>query len=148
MNSINEQDNLIYKNGLKRTQNINEKLKKTKMKCLISDLALVGTNTEILLHLKGGPAKNLTNSFFKYTTDKCDYCGVQKNKTIQLDRAHCNIDGCDRSSLLEKSVNFHFIDKSTHITIKDILITYLKYHKDIPLFILCKKCHREYDNGK
>ena len=71
-----------------------------------------------------------------------------KNKTIQLDRAHCNIDGCDRSSLLEKSINTHFKDENTPIKIKDILITYLKYHTDIPLFILCKKCHREYDNGK
>ena len=50
------------------------------MNCLISDLAVLGTKTDILLHLKGGPAKNLTNSFFKYTNDKCDYCGVQKIK--------------------------------------------------------------------
>ena len=148
MNTINDKDSLIYKNGIKRTQNINEKLEKTRMNCLISDLLLVGTKTNILLHLKGGPAKNLTNSFFKYTNNKCDYCGVQKNKTIQLDRAHYNIDSCDRSSLLEKSINVHFIDESTPIKIKDILITYLKYHKDIPLFILCKKCHREYDTKK
>ena len=48
MNSINEKENLIYKNGLKRTQNINEKLKKTKINCLISDLAIVGTKTDLL----------------------------------------------------------------------------------------------------
>ena len=145
MNSINNKDSLIYKSGLKRTQNINEKLEKTRMNCLISDLKVVGTKTEILLHLKGGPAKNLTNSFFKYTNNKCDYCGIQKNKKTQLDRAHCNIDGFDRSSLLEKSINTKFIDKNTPIKIKDILINYLKYHKDKPLFILCKKCHRKYD---
>ena len=58
MNSINEKDNLIYKNGLKRTQNINVKLEKTKINCLISDLAVVGHKTDILSHLKGGPAKN------------------------------------------------------------------------------------------
>ena len=148
MDSINHIDSLIYKNGVKRTQNINEKIEKTRMKCLISDLKVVGTKMEILSHLKGGPAKNLTNSFFKYTNDNCDYCGVQKNKTIQLDRAHCNIDSCDRSSLLKKSINDNFIDESTPIKIKDILITYLKYHKNIPLFILCKKCHREYDKRK
>ena len=148
MNSINDKDSLIYKNGIKRTQNITEKLEKTKMNCLISDLKVVGTKTEILSHLKGGPTKNLTNSFFKYDTDKCDYCGLQKNKTTQLDRAHYNIDSCDRSSLLEKSINTNFIDEITSIKIKDILITYLKYHKDIPLFILCKKCHRIYDDKK
>ena len=145
MNIINNQDNLIYKNGLKRTQNINEILGKKRMNCLTSNVVVGGTKKDIHSHLKGGPAKNLTNTFFKYTTDKCDYCGIKKNKTIQLDRAHCNIDSCDRSSLLEKSINFHFIDENIPIKIKDILITYLKYHKDIPLFILCKKCHREYD---
>ena len=72
----------------------------------------------------------------------------KKIKTIQLDRAHYNIDSCDRSSLLEKSINFHFMDENTPIKIKYILITYLKYHNDIPLFILCKKCHREYDKRK
>ena len=100
MNSINNKDSLIYKSGLKRTQNINEKLEKTRMNCLISDLKVVGTKTEILLHLKGGPAKNLTNTFFKYTNNKCDYCGIQKNKKTQLDRAHCNKDSCDRTSFL------------------------------------------------
>ena len=148
MNSINDKHSLLYKNGIKRTQNINEKLEKTRIKELISDLELLGKKKDILSHLKKGPAKNLTNSFFKYTNDKCDYCGLQKNKTTQLDRAHCNIDGCDRSSLLEKSIDTHFKDEITPIKIKDILITYLKYHKDIPLFILCKTCHREYDNGK
>ena len=145
MNNINELDNLIYKNGVKRTKTIYEKLKKTKMNCLTNNSAIVGTKTDILLHLKGGPATNLTNSFFKYTDDKCDYCGVQKNENIQLDRAHCNIDSYDSSSLLEKSINFHFIDESTPIKIKYILRTYLEYHIDKPLFILCKKCHREYD---
>ena len=58
----------------------------------------------------------------------------------------CNKDGCDRSSLLDKSINFHFIDESTSVKIKDILITYLKYHEELPLFILCKECHRKYDN--
>ena len=145
MNSINDQDNLLYQNALKRTQDIDVKLEKTKINCLTSVLAVVGTKADILSHLKGGPAKNLTNMFFKYTTDKCDYCGVQKNKTIQLDRAHCNMDNCDRSSLLEKSINLHFIDESTPIKIKDILITYLKYHKKNTIIYLYKKCYCKYD---
>mgnify|MGYP006086089809 CR=1 FL=1 len=145
MNSINELDHPLYKSSLTRTQNIDGKLKKTRLNCLINNCSIVGTKNDILLHLKGGPAKNLINTFFKYTTDKCDYCGIQKSKTIQLDRAHCNKDSCDRSSLLQRSINYHFIDQSAPIKIKDILITFVKYHKDIPLFILCKKCHREYD---
>ena len=145
MNSINEDDQPIYQKSLARTQNIDDSLGKTRLNCLINDCSIVGTKNDILLHLKGGPSKNLINSFFKYTTDKCDCCGIQKNKTIQLDRAHCNKDKCDRSSLLEKSINVHFVDETTPIKIKDILRTFIIYHKEIPLFILCKKCHREYD---
>ena len=145
MLSLNDKESLIFKIGLKRTKNISEKLKKTRIHCLISNVKIEGTKNEIHTHLKGGPAKNLTNYFFKHTNDKCDYCSIQKNKNTQLDRAHCNIDNCDRSSLLQKAINNHFIDDITPIKIKDILITYLKYHKDIPLFILCKNCHREYD---
>ena len=121
MNSINNHDHLIYKKSLMRTQSIDDKLKKTRLNCLINDCAIVGTKNNILLHLKGGPAKNLINSFFKYTTDKCDWCGIQKSKTIQLDRAHCNKESSDRSSLLEKSITVYFIDETTPIKIKDIL---------------------------
>jgi len=53
MHFINYKDCLIYKTGLKRTQNINEKLEKTRMNCLISDLGVKGTKTYIILHLKG-----------------------------------------------------------------------------------------------
>ena len=146
MNSINYKDSLSYKNGLKRTQNINEKLKKTRINCLISELKVVGTKTEILSHIKGGPAKNLTNSFFKYTTDKCDYCGIQKNKTIQLDRAHCNEEGCDRASLLEEAIDIYYKDENTLIESREILRSFLRLHAGKPLFILCKKCHRQYDS--
>ena len=54
---------------------------------------------------------------------------------------------CDRSSLLAKSIELHFINVDTPIKIKDILKTFIKLHEQIPLFILCKGCHREYDNG-
>ena len=145
MKSINDDDHPIYKEGLTRTQNIDNKLKTTRMECLKSNVGLVGTKNEILLHLKAGPAKNLINSFFKYTTDKCDFCCIQKSRTNQLDRAHCNKDGCDRSSLLETSIDDYYIDETTPIKIKDILRNFITYHKEIPLFILCKKCHREYD---
>jgi uncharacterized protein YqkB len=145
MNSINEYDNPIYKKGLTRTQNIDDKLKKTRMECLNNNCSIVGPKKDILLHLKGGPAKNLINCFIKYETDKCDYCGIQKSKTVQLDRAHCNKDRCDRTSLLEKSINSYFEDETKSIKIKDILKTFILYHKGIPIFILCKKCHIQYD---
>ena len=61
------------------------------MSCLRNDCFIGGPKKDILLFLKGGPAKNLINSFFKYQTNKCDYCQIEKSKIIQLDRAHCNI---------------------------------------------------------
>ena len=54
MNSINENNNPIYKNGLTRTQNIDEKLKKTKMHILTSECVLGGPKIDILAVLKGG----------------------------------------------------------------------------------------------
>ena len=69
MDQINNNDSEIYKNAIKRTEHIYIKLEKSKMNCLVSDLKLVGTEKDILAHLKGGPSKNLINSFFNYTTD-------------------------------------------------------------------------------
>ena len=102
MDQINNNDSEIYKNAIKRTEHIYIKLEKSKMNCLVSDLKLVGTEKDILAHLKGGPSKNLINSFFNYTTDKCDFCKIAKDKLVQLDRAHCNKLNCDRSSLLNR----------------------------------------------
>ena len=145
MEHLNDNNNQIYINALIRTQNIDEKIRKSKINCLNNSCTIGGPLMDILFHLKGGPAKNLINSFFKYSTNKCDNCGIQKSKTVQLDRAHCNKENCDRSSLLKKSIEKYFIDETIHIKIKDILITFIRYHSEIPLFILCKKCHIEYD---
>lgn len=146
MESLYDTKSDIYISAVKRTEEINMKLEKSRLFSLNNNCVIGGTKKEILLFLKGGPAKNLINSFFKYKTNKCDYCNIEKNNYIQLDRAHCNKDGCDRASLLEKAINVHFIDEQTIIKIKEILITFIKYHEKIPLFILCKKCHREYDS--
>lgn len=145
MNIINDVNNEIYKKAMDRTNYIDNKLEKTKINCLNNNCSIIGNKKDILMHLKGGPAKNLVNTFFKYTTNKCDYCGIEKSRTIQLDRAHCNKNGCDRSSLLEKSIDYYFINETTPIKIKSILRKFINYHKEIPLFILCKKCHNEYD---
>ena len=90
MEHLNDNNNQIYINALIRTQNIDEKIRKSKINCLNNSCTIGGPLMDILFHLKGGPAKNLINSFFKYSTNKCDNCGIQKSKTVQLDRAHCN----------------------------------------------------------
>ena len=145
---INDPNSEIYKIALERTNyiEIDKKLAKTRQKCLNDNLKLIGTKNDILSHLKCGPAKNIINSFFNFKTDKCDNCSIQKSKIIQLDRAHCNKQNCDRASLLKLSIEKHFIHE-TPIYIKDILRTFIKLHSEIPLFILCKKCHQKYDKN-
>jgi hypothetical protein len=145
MDILNSEDSNLYKIGLERTQDIDAKLEKTRKSELTNGLQLVGTKKEMLIHLKGGPAKNLVQSFFTYTTNTCDYCGIEKSKACQLDRAHCNKPQFDRNSLLERAIETHFIDETTPVPIKNILRTFLQYHSGIPLFVLCKTCHRSYD---
>ena len=145
MNELNDSTSLIYINALKRTdiKKILNKLDTTKMNCFNSDVKISGKNNDILLHLKGGPTKNLINSFFTRSTNICDYC--QKG-SYQLDRAHCNKDGCDRAALLKKAINLNYIDEDTPILIKSILKDFIKLHSELPLFILCKSCHKNYDS--
>lgn len=145
MDYLNDNNNEIYIKALQRTKDIDNKIKKTKLNSLINDCYIMGSIEDILSHLKSGPTKNLINSFFKYTTNQCDNCNIEKSKTIQLDRAHCNKKNCDRISLLKKSIEKYYINDLTPIKIKNILITFIKLHKEIPLFILCKTCHRKYD---
>ena len=145
MDILNNEESDIYKLAILRTNDIKNKLEKTKINDLISDIKISGEKKQIILFLKAGPAKNLVNKFFK-TNDCCDYCGVKKSKEIQIDRAHCNKNNFDRSSLLENALSKYYVDEETGIKIKDILRSFLENHIDIPLYSLCKTCHRNYDN--
>tara|TARA_Y100000389_G_C17399002_1_gene484218 strand:+ start:450 stop:902 length:453 start_codon:yes stop_codon:yes gene_type:complete len=145
MDNLDNSNHEIYIRACLRTNCIDDKIKKTKLNSLINNCYIMGSLEDILSHLKSGPAKNLVNSFFKYTTNRCDNCNIEKSKIIQLDRAHYNKNNCDRVSLLKKSIQKYYINNITPVKIKDILITFIKLHKGLPLFILCKKCHRNYD---
>jgi hypothetical protein len=144
-NDLHNSDSAIWKLALQRTCDVETKLHKTKKRCLTSNVIIGGTISEILEHLKEGPAKNLVNSFFRLKIDCCDVCKIKKSPQIQLDRAHCNKKNCDRTALLQKAIAEYYIDDISPIKIKLILIKFLELHKDIPLFMLCKKCHTEYD---
>ena len=146
MDGLNDENSDIYKNGLSISKNISEKLRKTRMGCLTTNRAVIGGPKEdIYGHLKVGPCKNLVNTFFNYKSNKCVKCGIEKSSTVQLDRAHCNKDGCDRASLLRKAIDKHYKDEETTIPIKDILRDFIMLHSDLPIFILCKNCHETYD---
>ena len=142
---LNDPNSSYYKNACKRTQNMNQKLIRTRRYNLINNLKLVGSINDIQNHLQDS-TRNLVHSFFKYTNDKCDYCGIRKTKKIQFDRAHCNKFGCDRKSLLTKAINQNYKDEKTPVLLRSILRDFIKAHTGVPLFILCKECHREYDS--
>ncbi|MDB0027604.1 hypothetical protein N9D80_03520 [Flavobacteriales bacterium] len=146
MKNFNDVGSETYKRACGRTKDIEEKLAKTGLSILVSNVKISGSFDDIRNHLKRGPAKNLTNNFFKYTTDKCDCCNISKDETLQLDRAHCNEDGNDRDSLLRKAINSHYVNETTPILVRSILRDYIRFHSGIPLFILCKPCHYTYDN--
>lgn len=145
MEYLTNPESEIYKKAISRTMNINEKLEKSRISDLTTGLKLSGSKNDILLHLKKGPAKNLVCAFFK-SNNKCDCCGIEKSNSVQLDRAHCNEEGCDRASLLEEAIDVYYKDENTPIQISVILKSFLRLHSGKPLFTLCKKCHRQYDS--
>ena len=148
MENLYNKSSEIWKIGLSRTNNVTIKINKSKMKCLISNVSISGDRNDILCHLKDGPATNLVNRFFKVKTESCDNCKIKKNRMVQLDRSHCNNNNCDRISLLKIAIDKFYMDNKKPIQIKFILIEFLKLHTKIPLFILCKKCHINYDRKK
>jgi len=145
MEHLKNPESEIYKKAISRTMNINEKLEKSRMSDLTTGLKLGGPKKDILSHLKKGPAKNLVCAFFKSDV-KCDCCGIEKSNSIQLDRAHCNEEGCDRVSLLKEAIDIYYKDENTLIESREILRSFLRLHAGKPLFILCKICHRQYDS--
>ena len=103
MDYLNDPGNEIYKKALCRTNDIEKKLFISKINCLHNNCSVSGDIEDILKHLNFH-ARNLTHDFFKYKTNKCDNCGIVKSKLIQLERAHCNRENCDRVSLLHSAI--------------------------------------------
>jgi len=147
MDYLNDPESEIYKKALSRTNDIEKQLNVSKINCLNNKCFVLGSIEDILKHLNFH-GRNLVHAFFKYTTNKCDNCGIFKSKLVQLERAHCNKENCDRSSLLYLAIKEHYNNEKVPIYVKDILKTFIKLHNKIPLFILCKKCHKEYDKIK
>tara|TARA_B100000575_G_C22584686_1_gene367964 strand:+ start:52 stop:501 length:450 start_codon:yes stop_codon:yes gene_type:complete len=146
MDDLHDEESSIFKQGLTITKDIHEKLEKTRINNLTNKTAFIGgTKEDILMFLKGGICKNLVNTFFNYKYNKCVICGIEKSSTVQLDRAHCNKEGCDRSSLLQTAIDMHYKDEETPILIKDILRSFIILHSGKPIFILCRGCHGKYD---
>lgn len=106
-------------------------------------LTLVDSNDVIVRSLMG-ELRNIIQSFFKgwvYSIKKCEHCS--STTAVQYDRAH---DRCvSRTDVAFAALNRIRPDETQPIKQKDFMRAFVEEHERIPLWILCKKCHTEYD---
>ena len=144
---LNDNKSILYEKGLERTNSIDiDSYIEKDIQVFTNKTKIVGPKKDLIEDINTGQAQNqYRNVFKKITSDKCDICESKKSKENQLDRAHCNKDNCDRKALVEQAVNKFYIDDKTPILKSDIIKEYLLLHKNKPIFMLCKKCHTQYD---
>ena len=144
---LNDPNSDLYKKGLERTNSIDiDSYVEKDIQVFTNKTEIFGPKKDIIEHLNTGQAQNQYRTVCKkMTSEKCDTCNIKKSKGKYLERAHCNKDNCDRIALLEQAVNKFYIDDKTPILISDIIKEYLLLHKNKPIFMLCKKCHTQYD---
>ena len=93
-----------------------------------------------------GYARNLVQSItkkYKKEIGKCEHCGVSD---LVLDAAH--IDGRGRKDIIDSILKEFRKDDIVEVNLKDFETMFIKAHQPInqTIKILCKKCHRAYDN--
>lgn len=145
LKDLNDISSIIYKNTLKsQITYIDNKLKQTKIKYLHNHVKLMGTQKEIYNICSDG-CRNLIQSFFKYTNDKCVVCNIKKSNSVQLERAHYN-NNFGRKYILEKVIDNMWKNNNSPLVYSDIMMQFIIFHKKHPIYLLCKKCHYTYDN--
>jgi len=122
---------------------IDSKLPKTKMFNRYK-LTHTETNSDIVSSL-GGELRNVVQGFFKggcFKHKKCDHCGTTEAK--QYDRAH-------DKSITRDQVAFAALarirpDESAPVSQREFLKAFVNEHRHVPIWYLCKPCHRKYDH--
>ena len=138
---MNDPTSDIWANGLSITKSIADKIAKSRRNEFKNNIRVCGSKEDIFNHMNTGKCTNLVQAFFNIKSiTKCVKCGVQKSKEIHLERAHCNIYGADRKSLLKKAIDELYVDDDTPIKAVDIYIKFLLLHDGHPIFALCKVC--------
>ena len=93
-----------------------------------------------------GYARNLVQNItkkYKKEVGKCEHCGVSN---VELDAAH--IHGRGRKDIIDHILNNSRGIEIVEVNLDDFEKMFIKAHKPInqTIKILCKKCHRVYDN--
>ena len=111
-------------------------------------LTLVDSN-EVIIGSLMGELRNIILSFFKgglFSSKKCEHCG--STTASQYERAHNK--GESRSDVALralKRIRRHAEKEKEHVLQKDFMKAFIEEHKTVPLWILCKACHKVYDSA-
>lgn len=111
-------------------------------------LTLVDSN-EVIIGSLMGELRNIILSFFKgglFSSKKCEHCG--STTASQYERAHNK--GESRSDVALralKRIRPHAEKEKGSVLQKDFMKAFIEEHKTVPLWILCKACHKVYDSA-
>lgn len=122
---------------------IDTKLPKTKMFDRYK-LTLHESNADIISSL-GGEMRNIVQQFFKggcFKHKTCDHCGTTDAK--QYDRAHDR--GMTRDQVALAALARIRPDELMPVGQRDFLRAFVNEHRYVPIWYLCKPCHRVYDS--
>ena len=126
----------------KQKEFIEKKLKKCKLFDKYN-LTLVDSNDIIISSLMG-ELRNIVLAFFKggmYSEKKCEHCSTLES--TQFERAHDA--SKSRGEVALDALNRIRPDKIKQIKQKDFMRAFIEEHCNVPLWILCKSCHKVYD---
>jgi len=109
-------------------------------------LRLIGTNQDIIDGMMG-EMRNLVQQFFKgkgpFSTRRCDACNTT-DPARQYDRAHDR--DTSRPQVLMAALRRIRADEA-EVNQKDVMKAFIQEHAEIPMWYLCKPCHRIYDQN-
>ena len=145
--NCNDKNSAIYqKYNRNQALFIKEKLCASKCGCFSNELKLLGTPRQIEDGISANCA-NLIKVFFKNIFDNAASCLICGERDRTITRAHSNISGGDRRSILQSAIDEYYENASTPIPVARIYTRFIELHIDKPLFPMCSQCHHEYDNG-
>ena len=107
-------------------------------------LTLVDPNAVLVESLMDS-LRNMVLSFFKggmYAKKVCEHCGTTESP--QFERAHTA--GISRGDVALLALRRIRPDETQPVAQAHFLRAFIEEHSTVPLWVLCKACHRAYDS--
>jgi len=121
---------------------IRSKLKKTKYFAKYG-LTLIDSN-EVIVQSTMGELRNTVLTFFKggiFARKQCEHCGTTQSS--QFERAHDK--ETSRKSVALAALHRIRPDETKSVSQREFMEAFVEEHCNVPLWYLCKECHRAYD---